>query len=164
MHNKPRQRLKIRPKARVRGKGQMALLPACRVFNLGKVAVEAARPLFPEALLHGVQNGGIILLCPDGAQRPGVEVSKVDAGQRALVELAQREHLFERAELIDFPHGLGAQHNVGIARLVKGGAGAGQRFTGQGERLLLDIFPQEPLCKITRLPPIQSSAFAEASR
>ena len=70
-------------------------------------------------LSHAVQNGGIVRLGPDAAQRAGVQVAEVDAGGNAAVHAAQRQHLVQCAQLPYLAHGLRAQGHILKARLVQ---------------------------------------------
>ena len=56
-----------------------------------------------------------------GADRAGVEMAKVDAGDQAAVQGAQLQHLVQVSQLVDLPHGLRTQGDVAKALGVTGG-------------------------------------------
>ena len=102
------------------GEGEVHFLAAAGgELDAGEVAVEAGCPLLPQLGAHPVQDvghrpGAAVQL----AKGTGVEVAEVHTGQKALVHLAQLQHLVQVAKLVDFSHGLHAQGNVAVPRAV----------------------------------------------
>ena len=81
--------------------------------------MELPGTVIAQHLGHAVQNGGIIRLGLNTAQRAGVQVAEVDAGSNAAVHAAQRQHLVQCAQLSYLAHGLRAQGHILKARLVQ---------------------------------------------
>ncbi len=84
------------------------------------MAVEAAGPRFPQHLFHPVQHP-LHGLCPVvRPQRAGVQMAKVHAGDKALVQRAQLQHLVQIAQLVDLAHGLRAEGQAAEPGIVAG--------------------------------------------
>ena len=83
--------------------------------------MEGPGPLLPQHLFDAVQHADT---CPMALQLPqgaGVQVAEVHAGHQPLVQGAQLQHLVQIPQLVDLAHGLRAECDMAVARLVAGG-------------------------------------------
>ena len=99
------------------------------------MAVKDAGPGLPQNGLHPVQHppeGLRSVIRPQGA---GVQVAEVDAGDQALVQGAQLQHLLQIPQLVDLAHGLGTQGDVAEALAVAGPDHLPQGAEGSVQRL-----------------------------
>ncbi len=143
--NLRRQRRPVRAVAPVVVEGAVALLPAAGgKFNVGEVAVEGAGPLPAQHLLHPVQHPGKGLRAVVRPQRAGIEMTEVDTGHQPPVQSAQLQHLLQIAQLVDLPHGLGAQSDVPQAGRVDDGQQGGHPPPGNVQRLPAGAAHQRP--------------------
>ena len=110
------------------GKGTVPFFAALGILDAGKMHMEPPGTLIPQCLGHAVEDGGIIGLGLDAAQRAGVQVPEVDAGRDALIHTAQGQHLVQRAQLAHLAHRLRAEDHVGKARLIQCFHGTAQTY------------------------------------
>ena len=99
--------------------------------------MEAGGPLRPQNRLHAVQDALHGLRPLVSAQRAGVQVAEVHAGQKPFIQRTQLQHLVQVPQLVDFPHGLRAQGDMSEPGGVAGG----------------DDLPQGVQRGVQRLPP-----------
>ena len=68
--------------------GQVPLFSAFAEFDAGKMSVKPPAAFLSEPVPYGVKYRGKIRLGRQAAQRAGVEVPEIDAGQEPFVDLS----------------------------------------------------------------------------
>ena len=81
--------------------------------------MEALHALLPYLIFHGQQNVLVVLRPADAAQRAGIEVAEIDAGQQAVIQPAQLHDLLQRAQLVKLAHNLRADDDVPQMGLIQ---------------------------------------------
>ena len=80
--------------------------------------MESAGPVCTQLGLHAGEHPLHRLRPLVLAQRAGVQMAEVHAGDEALVDLTQAQHLVQVPQLVDLAHGLRAQGDVAEALVL----------------------------------------------